>query len=88
MEYIEYVQLEWPNFFHLIDLCSIPLFMKILWMFNILCVKSSVLLISVQENANQLWSSSINKLETPTKTITPVIPQCDGIQDDYNDVLF
>jgi len=41
-----------------------------------------------KENANQLWSSIINKLETPTKTITPVIPQCDGIQDDYNDQFF
>lgn len=41
-----------------------------------------------KENANQLLSSIINKHETPTKTITPVIPQCDGIQDDYNEQFF
>ncbi|PWZ09613.1 Transcription initiation factor IIA subunit 1 [Zea mays] len=41
-----------------------------------------------KENANQLWSSIGNKLETPTKTITPVIPQRDGIQDNYNDQFF
>ncbi|CAN6328953.1 unnamed protein product, partial [Urochloa humidicola] len=38
-----------------------------------------------KENAHQLWSSIINKQETSNKTVTPVIPQCDGIQDGYND---
>lgn len=48
----------------------------------------------LQENA-QLWSSIVNKQGTSTKTssikadtVAPVIPQRDGIQDDYNDVLF
>ncbi|CAL5058617.1 unnamed protein product [Urochloa decumbens] len=39
-------------------------------------------------NAHQLWSSIINKQETSNKTATPFIPQCDGIQDDYNDQIF
>jgi hypothetical protein len=49
--------------------------------------------IYLQENAHQLWSSIINKKEASSKassikerTVIPVIPQRDGIQDDYNDV--
>jgi transcription initiation factor TFIIA large subunit len=41
-----------------------------------------------KEIAHQLWSSIINKQETTTKTVTSVIPQLDGIQDDYNDQFF
>ncbi|KAG2628529.1 transcription initiation factor IIA subunit 1-like [Panicum virgatum] len=41
-----------------------------------------------KENAQQLWNSIINKQETTSKTVTTVIPQLDGIQDDYNDHFF
>jgi len=41
-----------------------------------------------KENAQQLWNSIINKQETTSKTVTTVIPQLDGIQDDYNDQFF
>lgn len=47
----------------------------------------------LQENAQQLWNSIVNKQDTSTKaswnkerTVPPVIPQSDGVQDDYNDV--
>ncbi|CAM0146266.1 unnamed protein product [Urochloa decumbens] len=43
---------------------------------------------TVRENAHQLWSSIIKKQEKSNKTAAPVIPQSDGIQDDYNDQFF
>ncbi|KAG8085049.1 hypothetical protein GUJ93_ZPchr0010g7736 [Zizania palustris] len=49
-----------------------------------------------KDNAQQLWSSIVNKQGTATKapsstkgtTVAPTIPQRDGIQDEYNDVYF
>ncbi|KAL6619985.1 hypothetical protein ACP70R_032075 [Stipagrostis hirtigluma subsp. patula] len=48
-----------------------------------------------KDNAQQLWSTIINKQEASTKqssmkakNVAAVIPQCDGIQDDYNDQFF
>jgi transcription initiation factor TFIIA large subunit len=48
-----------------------------------------------KENAHQLWSSIINKKGASSKafsikerTVIPVIPQRDGVQDDYNDQIF
>jgi transcription initiation factor TFIIA large subunit len=51
--------------------------------------------VASKDNARQLWNSIMNRQESATNVssiketaMSPVLPQCDGIQDDYNNDQF
>uniref|UniRef100_A0A452YAB8 Transcription initiation factor IIA subunit 1 n=1 Tax=Aegilops tauschii subsp. strangulata TaxID=200361 RepID=A0A452YAB8_AEGTS len=57
------------------------------------CADQVAEFVGSKDNAQQVWNSIMNKQESVTKTLSieestipPVLPQRDGIQDDYNDV--